>query len=746
MSVQFLAFRFLKKITAAKFYRYKIISLNPNDKKSDFKGNSIRYQIRQNIENRKKWEKIFIYVLNNEYLLTNLKISNIPEKKDIKIELVSQEQEEFPLNEENSRLYAEWMKYGIYHIIFQYCQKYHNALDYTKEDSGLYKMPYGQPLENNIGIVLRKKFRIDAEVKQDGTAYLFVNMNCGFESNKTIYDLICQNENIIDMEVECDWQSYQKSYRVEKIHNLPISEPINRFHLLNYWNDTAPWHLKNIDTTQPAVSIYDTAESRSGLYIPQSLRPVVTRAYIAKRDKQLSRKIDKYIKLSMGRRLQAIQEFLAVLNHEKPVIDTNPIPIEEFGFQSFDCTKNMPNLLIAKGKKITFQQKYHAFRHGFYKMPEKPIIAAFMSYENERQKSHAVIQAIFDFCKMGLVNGQIDNRVMPNLLPLSFYNKIFLYKRSDSFSYKETANSIKKISRINFVISALPLDKNEEAYYEETVSPYDEFKKAFACLELPSQMVSIEMMENLKLPNGFYSLQNLALGILSKSGGIPWILEKPMDNVDCFIGLDVATKEKGIHYPACSVCLSAQGNLIKYYTTNLAQRGEKIDTSSLEDIFNNILLAYKESNGHLPKHIVIHRDGFSNEDMEWYIQYFSKKNIRFDLVEVKKFVSRRLMDMSRQNFELNPAAGTAVIKENEAYLITTDVKPYLGSPQPLHLVHCYGELTMEKIVKQVYVLSEMHTGSMRTSRLPLTTLYADKICKKHDCVPNNKLMGELYFL
>lgn len=71
MSAQFCAFRFLKKITTAKFYRYKIISLNPNDKKEDFKGNSFRYQIRQNIKNRKGWEKMFIYVLDNEYLLTN---------------------------------------------------------------------------------------------------------------------------------------------------------------------------------------------------------------------------------------------------------------------------------------------------------------------------------------------------------------------------------------------------------------------------------------------------------------------------------------------------------------------------------------------------------------------------------------------------------------------------------------------------------------------------------------------------
>lgn len=747
MSVQFCAFRFLKEVTPATFYRYKIISLNPNSRKSDFKGNSIRYQIRQNKENRTAdWEKIFIYVMNNEYLITNKEIKNIPEIKNIKIEPVSQEKEEFPLNEQNIKLYAEFMKYGIYHIIFQYCRKNRNAIDYTKEDSGLYTMPYSQSPKNNIGVILKKKFKIDVEIMPDGVAYLFVNMNCNFESTKTIWDLICQGENVIDMNVECDWQSYQRTYQLKKIYDTPVSQPVNDFCLTDYWNNTAPWHLNGINPKQYAVSVYDSKEDRNGLYIPQSLRPVVTRAYISQRDRQLSNKIDKYTKLSMSRRLQAIQEFLAVLNDKKGIIDTVPVPIETFGYYYFDCTKNIPNLLIANGRKITLKEKSKAFKYGFYKNTDKPVVTAFMSYQPERQKSQNIVQSISDFCNKGMINKQNDSRVCTSLIPLSFYSSSFLYKKGDSLSYETTAKGIKKNPEIKFVISVLPIDNDEDSYYEETVSPYSSFKKVFASLELPSQMVSLEMINTLSTNNAVFYLQNLALGILSKSGGIPWILEKPMDNVDCFVGLDVGTKQKGIHYPACSVCLSARGNLIKYYTTPAVQQGEKINTSILEDIFNKILIAYSDRNGHYPEHIVIHRDGFSNEDMAWYIHYFESKNIRFDLVEIKKFVSRRLLDDTRREFEYNPAIGTAVIKENEAYIITTDIRSYLGSPQPIHIVHKHGDLSMKSIAKQIYVLSEMHTGSMRTSRLPLTTFYADKICKNHDYVPLNKLLSELYFL
>ena len=56
------------------------------------------------------------------------------------------------------------------------------------------------------------------------------------------------------------------------------------------------------------------------------------------------------------------------------------------------------------------------------------------------------------------------------------------------------------------------------------------------------------------------------------------------------------------------------------------------------------------------------------------------------------------------------------------------------------------DFKVEVIKSDIYILSEMHVGSMRTSRLPLTTLYADKICKQHDHVPHDTLSNRLFFL
>ena len=743
MQLCFSKFKFCKKTTPKHFYRYRIISKNPYSDKNSFNGNSMRYQIIHSKENETNGERMFIYVLNNEYLLTYEKIPFIPEfENDAELELIS-EKEYFPISEDTLDLYKKWTEYYVYNQIVTYCKQNRNAYDYRIENqySQIITLP-----NNSLQITIKRIFRVNTEVMLDGTVFLAVDIKCEFESALTIYDFIQMQKDVRGLSVKCIWQGFDKTYQIEMVHDTPISKSIDGINLYDYWNSQKPHLLKGLDLNAPAVSALDEKKKRSGLYIPQSLKPVITREYIAVHDKTLSAQVDQFTKLSMKKRLEIIRSFLDAINSSRQIVDTAPVPVSEFCYQEMSLEKDLPSLLIANGRKIKFSEKYKAFTQGFYKLPEQPILAAFMSYDEEAQKSYDVVSSILDYTR-GKVNHVQDRYVNSNLLPLGFYGKSFHYKKGDRLSYEETAREISKISGINFAIAALPLEFDEEDYYDDSVaSPYDSFKKVFADLGIPSQMVSLSMVKDLGSNNIKYRLQNLILGILCKSGGIPWVLESPMDGVDCFIGLDVGTQEKGIHYPACSVCLDGRGNLVGYYSTNVAQRGEIIDVKSLETIFNSVLTAYKEANGCYPKHIVIHRDGFSHEESDWYDSYFARRDIKFDVVEVRKNIPLRLMDTEAVNDEMNPASGSAIIKDNEAYLISTAVKPYLGAPRPLLLVHRKGELSIESIVRQIYVLSEMHIGSMRTSRLPLTTLYADKICKHHVHVPHDTLSNKLFFI
>lgn len=242
-----------------------------------------------------------------------------------------------------------------------------------------------------------------------------------------------------------------------------------------------------------------------------------------------------------------------------------------------------------------------------------------------------------------------------------------------------------------------------------------------------------------------YYLHNIALGILGKIGGVPWAIDNMKGNVDCFIGLYVGTRKKGIHHPACSVFFDKHGELINYYKPIIPQSGEIIENEILQEVFDNVLNSYEEKYGELPKNIVIHRDGFSRENLNWYEEYFGKYNINFNIIEIKKNTSIKLASING-NIVNNPAKGQYVVNGNKAFVVTTDIKENLGSPKPLKIEKTYGSLDMITILNQIYALSQIHIGSTKSMRLPITTGYADKICKAIEFIPQGKLSDKLFFL
>ena len=114
---------------------------------------------------------------------------------------------------------------------------------------------------------------------------------------------------------------------------------------------------------------------------------------------------------------------------------------------------------------------------------------------------------------------------------------------------------MQKIEGIDLVIALVPDGMEEDG-------PYNPFKTIWAKANIPSQMISMktaklfaeEAKEGNKAKNSSrYYLHNIILG---KTGGIPWVVKDMPGNVDCFVGLDVATIAKGIHYPAHSARIS----------------------------------------------------------------------------------------------------------------------------------------------------------------------------------------------
>lgn len=63
------------------------------------------------------------------------------------------------------------------------------------------------------------------------------------------------------------------------------------------------------------------------------------------------------------------------------------------------------------------------------------------------------------------------------------------------------------------------------------------------------------------------------------------------------------------------------------------------------------------------------------------------------------------------------------------YLVTTNMKQKKGPPNPLCIEKKCGNVSMVNFVRQILYLTQLHVGSTNKMKLPITTGYADKICK-----------------
>lgn len=94
----------------------------------------------------------------------------------------------------------------------------------------------------------------------------------------------------------------------------------------------------------------------------------------------------------------------------------------------------------------------------------------------------------------------------------------------------------------------------------------------------------------------------------------------------------------------------------------------------------------------------------------------------------------------------NPSKGSFILRDNEAIVVTTDINDNMGAPKPIKVEKTYGDIDMMTIINQIYALTQIHVGSAKSMRLPITTGYADKICKSIEYIPSGRVDNRLFFL
>lgn len=257
-------------------------------------------------------------------------------------------------------------------------------------------------------------------------------------------------------------------------------------------------------------------------------------------------------------------------------------------------------------------------------------------------------------------------------------------------------------------------DDDETAYYH--------FKSLTIGRGIPSQVIEGTTLQNERSVSS--SVNNIVLGILGKTGNIPYVLAKPLDFADVVVGIDIAREKKKrlsgtLNATAITRVYLSDGEFMQYVIHDAPLEGETVPTSVLQSLF--------PKNDFSGKRVVVQRDGyFRGDEKKALLDWAAKIGATFHLVEVIKSGSPRVYGIvDKQTGQ--PKKGSAfVFSPTEAILVST-LPPFKNAtPLPLR-IRAEAPFPIEQAIESVLAMTNLHYGSVRSPRLPVTLHYSDKI-------------------
>ena len=342
----------------------------------------------------------------------------------------------------------------------------------------------------------------------------------------------------------------------------------------------------------------------------------------------------------------------------------------------------------------------------------------------------------------------------------------------------------KNPNRIAIVV--IPDQYGDLASDDSYEDPYIPLKKLFIEEGLPSQMIEMGHLRCLQDSSFAYGhlLWNLALNLYVKLGGKPWALAQQINDVHSLVGLGfgrATSQEKSpIHVGVANV-FDKNGQWVSFTSEDKALTEEEelsfenkeyfvAGTSSFKlrqeltyEIINNSLNLYTvSSKNRVATKVILHKNGMVYEpEALGFLQALSASvldgseqlaDAKFGLVSILKNHELRMYgpdhsDMSWRMQNTITRGSTHILSENSALIATTGKNafyyPGIGTPKPV-LIERFIPSTetleatgfnlrqmysIEEICEQILALTQIHWGSTRNIRLPITSEYAQRIAR-----------------
>ena len=581
-----------------------------------------------------------------------------------------------------------------------------------------------QALLNKDNIILKRKINFDVNINEDE------NIIVGFDLSHS-YDYIstlAEELNIVGPGDKVKDYYNHIVYEFVSVAEFSISD-VNEYmqcSIIDYYKNKNQSYI--VDKLNPKTKAVLVSKNKNIFpYIPNRLKRVCDYGNLESR---ILKECSEHTKLSAHKKMKLSIDITedVLVNSQYTKFNKKNMLIENLGYKKHTLPK--PRFIFGNSKKHSSI---------LYGLPENG------SYENRE------INIMYFIDPNILKNKSKYDKMLKFSLNLEQFSKdmgVVLNRQKSNVSFKSINIDNKDkfecdIRRIvdnykNPVIVIMD-DENCEKYYSS-------IKKIFGNKHnIATQFISFSTL-NYNEKNKNAVLLNILLGIYGKSGIQPWILDGKL-TADCYIGLDVSRENK-LNTVGIIQIVGKDGRILKSKSLTSPQSGEKINTDTIREIFYEAVASYEKIYNEYPKHIVIHRDGISREELDILKETAKNLDIKFEYVEITKNVNRRIATFKTSDGLWETEMGSYYTKENFAYIVTTNPYEKIGMAKPLRIKRVHGEQSMDKIVEDVYKLSFMHIGSILKSRLPVTTHYADlsSTYGNRELMPNNIDSNALHFI
>jgi len=395
--------------------------------------------------------------------------------------------------------------------------------------------------------------------------------------------------------------------------------------------------------------------------------------------------------------------------------------------------KKEPNLLFDKfDSSATHYQVYWGLRkYGPYDKKISKIRLAIISPKSEIKRVRQLINEL-----------NRGTTIMPGGMPRFFRCSIEIIEETelDSSSISSYEKGcFKFVNRfepkdVDVILVYIP---KTGRYYLNT--PYYRTKAILASQGYSSQMITSFTFDNLK-----WSYLNLASAIFSKAGGIPWVLESEMKNVDILLGISISniiSKRNRAgnvkRYVGYVNVFDSYGKWMFFEgTAKSYEKGKKVE--QLQELLSKALQKFEAEKNFLPKRVVIHYyKKWGKQEIDAVINILGGllgEGFEVGFVSINDSHPFRIYDINVNDGSL-PRGHYVYLSENRILMSTTGYTPIatirMGTPKLLDIkltTRSSNFLTIDDVALQVLSLTKLDWATATPLvREPITLQFSKEI-------------------